>query len=88
MDVQAFVVALAVAASVAYAAVTLAPRALRRRVAAWLLRVPLLAGNATLTRAAAGGGSACGCDGCDAGAAGAPKAPASQVIRFSRKPPA
>ncbi len=86
MDAQIVVVGLVVAASVVYAAVTLAPRALRRRVATWLLRVPLFARNERVARAAGGGGGACGCDGCDAGAAKpVSKAPAPQVIQFTRK---
>lgn len=88
MLIQPLVVAAVVAVSAVYAAWTLMPAALRRRLAQRLLRIPALARQPVLLRAARPA-SGCGCDGCDAGSApraGPPALPdAAQPIVIVRR---
>ena len=65
VSAQWLVVALVVVASTAYATWTLMPAALRRGLAAVLLKLPLPATIASRLRAVATSASSCGCSGCD-----------------------
>ena len=64
MTMQLAIVAVIVAACAVHAFVTIAPAALRRRLASLLVRLPLLRRNARLARAATATGD-CGCAGCE-----------------------
>jgi hypothetical protein len=83
MTMQLVVVAFVVAACAVYAAWALMPAALRRPLAAALLRLPLPVPLARGLRRAAQGGGACGCEGCDAKPVSA--APGPRVIRIHRR---
>lgn len=72
---QSLIVAAVVLVSAVYAVWMLMPAALRRRLALRLLRLPALAGQPALLRAARPA-SGCGCDGCDAGTAPSAGSPA------------
>lgn len=66
MGLQMLVVALVVAGSLVYAAWSLMPQTLRRRLAAWLLRLPVPARwRAPLHKAAQAPGRCGACRGCD-----------------------
>jgi len=83
---QAFVVALLVAACSIYAAWVLMPGVARRALATRLLKLPLPSSVAGRLRKAATASSGCGCDGCDAGPA-SPVKSATQVVTFHSRPP-
>ncbi|WP_428423296.1 DUF6587 family protein [Methylibium sp.] len=84
---QTLIVGLLVLLCAVYAGWTLLPSALRRPLAGWLLRWPVLGRcgpvAAALGRAAAAP-NACGCDGCDAKPVAA-KAGAAVPIRIHRQ---
>ncbi|WP_430421344.1 hypothetical protein [Methylibium petroleiphilum] len=85
---QQLVVGLLVVLCSAYALWSLMPVALRRPLAAWLLRAPGLGHAGPLAgvlRRAAAGPNACGCDGCDAKPAAPARADAAVPIRILRK---
>jgi len=91
MNVQLIVVALVVAACAIYAAWTLAPRALRRRVAGALLGRGWPARIEQFLQRHARADDGCGCDGCDVAEAKAKAkgaAPgAARPITFHPRPP-
>jgi hypothetical protein len=75
MDAQIVVVALLVVACTSYAAWTLMPGSLRRRIAALLLKLPLPHRLAISMRKHSVQASGCACDGCDRSATSAAKQP-------------
>lgn len=83
MILQNLIVALLVLGSTGYAAWTLAPKALRRRIATALLRHPRLASLPALQKLARAPGG-CGCDGCDHAPAKGQLTQAVSVVRFQR----
>jgi hypothetical protein len=96
--VQTLVVTVIVVACAVYAAWTLMPASLRRRVAVALLARPLPEAVARRLRPHAVASSGCGCDGCDhapakaktgamAGTPSAAATPAVQPLRFYPRPP-
>jgi hypothetical protein len=64
MDLQGAIAVVVVAACFIHAIVVLSPALLRRRVAAMLLRIPLLSRSARLARASEVSGGCGGCGSC------------------------
>lgn len=80
MSLQGLIAAAVVLACGLYAVWTLMPAALRRPLAAGLLRWPGLQGRAWLRQAAQAKAAGCGCEGCDAAARPAPGAPQRMIV--------
>jgi hypothetical protein len=87
MTVQWVAVAIIVPLCTLYAAWNLMGTAGRRRVVAWLARLPWPAAWSRRLAQADTAASACGCDGCDKPAAAAAEPPTQSIVRVHRRHP-